>query len=102
VTGFPLSPAVQAGSDHMMHFMDGGYLFGPAGHAGTVMALFFFILLVLSGVVLVLWAAMPFSVFGLKSLLRRCIAEQEKTNALLERLIDRIEKRPPGPPGPGL
>lgn len=97
MTGYPLNPASLARLEPLARFMDGGHFYGPAGHAGTAVALFFFILLVLSGVVLVLWVALPFSVFGIKGLLRRCIAEQERTNALLERLIERVEKTPPGP-----
>ncbi len=37
--------------------------------------------------VLVLWIIMPFSVFGLKGLMRKSIAEQKKTNELLEKLM---------------
>lgn len=48
-------------------------------------AIFFF---VSTGVILVLWIAMPFSVFGLKSLLKKSIEEQEKTNRLLRTIIE--------------
>lgn len=49
---------------------------------------FVIFILVSIGTVLVLWIAMPFSVFGVKGLLRRLIEEQEKTNALIRVLIE--------------
>lgn len=42
------------------------------------------------GAILVLWIAMPFSIFGTKDLLRKMISEQEKTNKLLESLSEKI------------
>ena len=47
--------------------------------------IFFFVSI---GVILVLWIAMPFSVFGVKNLLKRSIEEQEKTNKLLKSILD--------------
>jgi hypothetical protein len=38
--------------------------------------------------ILVLWIIMPFSVFGTKELLKKSIAEQEKTNRLLRSLLE--------------
>lgn len=40
------------------------------------------------GVILVLWIAMPFSIFGVKNLLKRSIEEQEKTNRLLKSILE--------------
>ncbi|MBZ0220731.1 MAG: hypothetical protein K8I01_09905 [Candidatus Methylomirabilis sp.] len=50
------------------------------------------------GVLLILWIAMPFSVFGLKGLVRNMVEEQEKTNRLLGELITALrDKEKPGP-----
>jgi len=38
--------------------------------------------------ILVLWIVTPFSVFGTKELLKKSIAEQEKTNRLLRSLLE--------------
>lgn len=47
----------------------------------------FAVVVALFGLVLaILWALMPFAVFGIKDLARSLIAEQKKTNALLEKL----------------
>jgi hypothetical protein len=41
--------------------------------------------LVLLGLLIaVLWVLLPFAVFGVKDLMRQLLAEQRKTNALLE------------------
>lgn len=56
-----------------------------------VIALVIFILTAI-GVVLVLWIAMPFSMFGVKGRLNKMVEEQERTNRLLEALIDSIRK----------
>ncbi len=50
------------------------------------LALFF---VMAAGVVLVLWIALPFSVFGVKSRIKEVQEELEKTNRLLERLLER-------------
>lgn len=55
------------------------YIFGAFG-------LFF---LLAGAVLVVLWIALPFSVFGMKDLVRRSIEEQKKTNRLLEALLER-------------
>lgn len=52
---------------------------------------FFLFVLISIGVILVLWIAMPFSVFGVKGLLRKSIEEQEKTNRLLGELIETLK-----------
>lgn len=49
------------------------------------------------GVVLVLWIAMPFSMFGVKAHLRKMVEEQERTNRLLETLISSARKENPPP-----
>jgi hypothetical protein len=50
------------------------------------------------GVLLILWIALPFSVFGLKGLIRDMIEEQEKTNRLLDELLRALrDKEKPGP-----
>lgn len=44
----------------------------------------------LAAVLVVLWIALPFAVFGVKALLRELIGEVRRTNALLEHA-----RRPP-------
>lgn len=53
-----------------------------------IFAAFIIFFLVSIGVILILWIVMPFSVFGLKDLIKKSIEEQEKTNRLLQSLID--------------
>ncbi|MBI2412548.1 MAG: hypothetical protein HYV24_05005 [Deltaproteobacteria bacterium] len=54
----------------------------------VVLGAFAIFLIVSVGVILVLWIAMPFSVFGTKPLLKKLIQEQEKTNKLLKTILD--------------
>ncbi len=54
----------------------------------TIFAAFAIFLLVGGGAILVLWILMPFSVFGTKDLLKKLIAEQEKTNRLLRSILE--------------
>lgn len=56
----------------------------------ALMALFAFAIFLAVGAsaILVLWIIMPFSVFGTKELLKKSIAEQEKTNRLLRSLLE--------------
>lgn len=61
-----------------------------------VIALIIFILFAI-GVVLVLWIAMPFSMFGVKGHLRKMVEEQERTNRLLEALVDSMRKEKENP-----
>ena len=61
-----------------------------------IAALVIFILTA-TGVVLVLWIAMPFSMFGVKGHLRKMVEEQEKTNRLLAALIESMRKETPPP-----
>ncbi len=51
-------------------------------------AAFFLFAAVSIGVILVLWIAMPFSVFGVKALLKKAIDEQAETNRLLRSLLE--------------
>lgn len=51
-------------------------------------AAFFLFAAVSIGVILVLWIAMPFSVFGVKALLKKSIDEQTETNRLLRSLLE--------------
>ncbi|MEK6759453.1 MAG: hypothetical protein AABY51_06765 [Deltaproteobacteria bacterium] len=55
-------------------------------------AAFFLFAAVSIGVILVLWIAMPFSVFGLKALLKKSIDEQAETNRLLRSIIEARRK----------
>jgi hypothetical protein len=64
----------------------------------VIAALVIFILTAI-GVVLVLWIAMPFSMFGVKGHLRKMVEEQEKTNRLLETVIEAMRKESPQPAG---
>lgn len=56
--------------------------------AFMIFAAFAIFLLVGGGAILVLWILMPFSVFGTKELLKKSIAEQEKTNRLLRSILE--------------
>ena len=51
--------------------------------------LLFFLLLV---ILLILWVALPFSIFRIKDLIREAIEEQKKTNELLQRLLKEKEE----------
>ena len=62
----------------------------------VIAALVVFILTAV-GVVLVLWIAMPFSMFGVKGHLKKIAEEQEKTNRLLEALVESARPSPPAP-----
>lgn len=53
-----------------------------------IFAAFAIFLVVGAGAILVLWIITPFSVFGTKDLLKKSIAEQEKTNRLLRSLLE--------------
>ncbi len=55
------------------------------------MGTFAFLVLVAVGVLLVLWMALPFAVFGIKDLIREAIEEQKRTNRNLERLIKMLD-----------
>ncbi|MEJ8846367.1 hypothetical protein [Variovorax rhizosphaerae] len=42
-------------------------------------------------VLAILWICMPFAIFGTKPLLRELLAEQKKTNKLLQDQVDRAK-----------
>lgn len=67
----------------MDHFDSHAILFGS----------FAVFVLLAVGALLVLWIALPFSVFGLKGLVRRSVEEQQETNRLLRAIL---EKTPSG------
>ena len=63
-------------------------MMGFTENPALVLVLAFFIFFAAAvGVMVILWIALPFSVFGTKGLLTALIKEQEKTNALLKELI---------------
>ena len=63
------------------------FLYTEGGGAGILMAIFIIVFFLLLTFLLVLWILLPFSVFGVKRLLRECLNEQKKTNRLLDELI---------------
>lgn len=46
-------------------------------------------LMLLALLIMVLWICMPFAIFGTKPILRELLAEQRKTNKLLQAQADR-------------
>ncbi len=70
----------------------------------TLIAAFVLFFLTAIGVVLVLWIAMPFSVFGIKGSVKKGIEAQEETNRLLRSILETLkglEAKGPGGPGTG-
>lgn len=65
-----------------MMLMEGGF---PTGILVTL-AIFFLLSL---GVLVVLWIALPFSVFGIKDLVRQCLKEQKETREILKAIYRR-------------
>ena len=59
------------------------------GGFGAALILFGFILAIL-------WICMPFAVFGTKDVLRELIAEQKRTNELLQKVAG-VPRKPPPP-----
>ena len=57
----------------------------------AVIGFFFFILLI---ILILLWVILPFSIFGMKGLVREVIEEQQKTNKLLKTLLQKYETKP--------
>lgn len=55
----------------------------------TFLTALIFFFLVAGGVVLVLWIAMPFSVFAMKDEMKGLKRELEKTNKLLEAMLEK-------------
>jgi hypothetical protein len=65
---------------------DGGFLsFMP-----WAVGLFF---LIAAGALIILWVALPFSLFGIKGLLRELIDEQRRSSALLLEVKRELTKR---------
>lgn len=58
----------------------------------ALIAAFVLFFLTSIGVVLVLWIAMPFSVFGIKGSIRKGIEAQEETNRLLKSVLEALRK----------
>jgi len=58
----------------------------------AIIAAFVIFLAVSAGVVVILWIAMPFSVFGVKDLMKKTIEEQEKTNRFLKTLVEAVDR----------
>ena len=52
----------------------------------AVVGFFFFILLI---IFILLWVILPFSIFGMKGLVREVIEEQQKANKLLKTLLQK-------------
>ncbi len=69
----------------------------PIDSPFIIIAALIIFILTATGVVLVLWIAMPFSMFGVKAHLRKMVEEQERTNRLLEALVDSLRKEAPLP-----
>lgn len=55
----------------------------------AMMGAFGIVFVLLVFVFLAIWIALPFSIFGIKDLLREAIAEQKKTNGLLKDMLKR-------------
>lgn len=60
---------------------------------GTIVLFLLFVFVIL----LVLWLVLPFSVFGIKRLIREAIEEQRRTNALLSEILKAMESLRKGP-----
>ena len=58
----------------------------------AMMGAFGLLFLLLLFILIIIWIVLPFSVFGIKELVREAIEEQKKTNELLK---DILGKKPP-------
>ncbi len=67
----------------------------------TVLAASGIFFLVAVGLLLVLWIATPFSLFGVKGLLQKMIDEQARTNSLLKSMLEESLKKDNGQAGQG-
>lgn len=47
---------------------------------------------ILAFIIAVLWVLMPFAIFGTKPILRELLAEQKRTNRLLQEAADRAAR----------
>lgn len=54
----------------------------------AMMGAFGLVFILLLFVLMAIWIALPFSVFGIKDLLREIVEEQKKTNVLLKELLE--------------
>jgi hypothetical protein len=52
--------------------------------------------MILAVIIVICWIVLPFAIIGTKPLLRQLIAEQQRTNALLERgrVVETVVQRP--------
>ena len=57
---------------------------------------FYMAMWILGIIVAICWIVLPFAIIGTKPLLRELIAEQQRTNALLERgrVVETVVERP--------
>lgn len=55
----------------------------------AMMGAFGLLFLLLLFILIIIWIALPFSVFGIKELVREAIEEQKKTNELLKDILGR-------------
>ncbi|HAG50898.1 MAG TPA: hypothetical protein DHU69_10015 [Deltaproteobacteria bacterium] len=58
----------------------------------AMMGAFGIVVILLAFVLIAIWMVVPFSVFGIKDLIREAIEEQKKTNELLKNLIKEKEE----------
>lgn len=72
--------------------------FGDNTHFVILGALLLFFI-ASAGVLMILWIALPFSLFGTKRLVRKLIEEQEKTNRLLAAILEEGRKKGKEAPG---
>ncbi len=49
------------------------------------------------GAILILWIAIPLSIFAIKDLLKECVGELKKTRALLKEVVDKKETNKSSP-----
>lgn len=58
----------------------------------AMMGAFGIVFILLVFVLIAIWMVVPFSIFGIKDLIREAIEEQKKTNELLKNLIKEKEE----------
>lgn len=68
------------------------------GLTSAMMGAFMVFFTIITGIILILWIILPFSVFGIKRLIREAIEEQKKTNEMLKQLISQITSSRKEPP----
>ncbi len=62
-------------------------MMGPYNMFPAVMSAFGLLFFLLLFVLFAIWILLPFSIFGIKDLIREAIEEQKKTNELLRNLL---------------